>query len=172
MRENVQMENLTDPDNETAFRDFLKRRRPDVIVVGGFSVTTTHLAKRIKDILNPHRNSGPDDEPRNDNSNDIPVIYMIDDVARLFQHSKRADEEFNYLPLTGRYCIGLARYTQSPLNEFAALGSDITAITFDEESQPLVCHSIIGCLDSSSQRYYRSPRRNCSSLWNVFLWTL
>jgi hypothetical protein len=32
----------------------------------------------------------------------------------------------------------LARYAQSPLNEFAALGSDIAAITLDDEDQQLV----------------------------------
>ena len=65
---------------------------------------------------------------------------MTDDVARLFQHSKRAEDEFSFLPLISRYCMGLARYTQSPLNEFAALGPDITAVMFDDESQHLVSY--------------------------------
>ena len=64
MRENTQMENLTDPDNETAFRDLLKRRRPDVIVIGGFSLSTTYLSKRIKEVLKA-RSSNPDDSTSN-----------------------------------------------------------------------------------------------------------
>ena len=38
----------------------------------------------------------------------------------------------------GKYRVGLARYAQSPLNEFAALGSDIAALTLDDEGQHLV----------------------------------
>ncbi len=44
MRENAQVENLSDTDNEAQFRDLLKRRRPDVIVVGGYTISTTNLA--------------------------------------------------------------------------------------------------------------------------------
>jgi hypothetical protein len=47
-------------------------------------------------------------------------------------------EEFSALSPTAKYCVGLARYTQSPLNEYAALGTDITAISFDEDVQLLV----------------------------------
>ncbi len=165
MRENAQVENLSDTDNEAQFRDLLKRRRPDVIVVGGYTISTTNLAKRVKEILRPQQQNDSDqqEETRNEQPHDIPVIYMTDDVARLFQHSKRADEEFNYLPLTGRYCVGLARYAQSPLNEFTALGTDITAITFDDESQPLV--RLVNHFECpSSRNFYRFRRRNCSSL--------
>ena len=53
-------------------------------------------------------------------------------VARLYQHSPRADDEFSSFAPVAKYCIGLARYMQSPLNEYAALGPDIVAINFDE----------------------------------------
>jgi len=69
---------------------------------------------------------------------DIPAIYVHDDVARIYQHSKRASDEFSALSPTAKYCVGLARYVQSPLNEFAALGPDVAAISFEEDYQNLV----------------------------------
>ncbi|KAG8713489.1 Transcription elongation factor spt6 [Ceratobasidium sp. 423] len=60
------------------------------------------------------------------------LMYGHDEVARIYQHSPRAENEFSALPLVARYCVSLARYVQNPLNEYAALGSDLTAITFTE----------------------------------------
>jgi len=74
----------------------------------------------------------------NEGEVNVPVIYVQDEVARIFQHSKRAEEEFGALSTIARHCAGLAHYVQSPLNEYATLGSDITAISFDEDSQQLV----------------------------------
>lgn len=68
----------------------------------------------------------------------VPVIFVQDEVARLAQHSTRLEKEFQAYSQTARYCIGLARYAQHPLNEYAALGEDLTAITFDDVAQPLV----------------------------------
>ncbi|CCO27990.1 Transcription elongation factor SPT6 AltName: Full=Chromatin elongation factor SPT6 [Rhizoctonia solani AG-1 IB] len=59
-------------------------------------------------------------------------MYGHDEVARIYQHSARAEAEFSALPLVARYCVSLARYVQNPLNEYAALGSDLTAVTFTE----------------------------------------
>lgn len=70
-----------------------------------------------------------------------PIMYVNDEVARIYQHSKRAEDEYGRLPLTARYCVGLARYVQSPLIEYAALGRDLTAITFDD-AQNLVCRTL------------------------------
>ncbi|KAG8886008.1 Transcription elongation factor spt6 [Tulasnella sp. 331] len=61
-----------------------------------------------------------------------PIIYVNDEVARIYQHSKRGEEEYGRLPVIARYCVGLARFVQSPLTEYAALGADLTVITFDE----------------------------------------
>lgn len=61
-----------------------------------------------------------------------PIIYVNDEVARMYQHSKRAEDEYGRIPLLGRYCVGLGRYAQSPLNEYASLGSDLAALSFDE----------------------------------------
>ncbi|KAI0780912.1 transcription elongation factor Spt6 [Trametes elegans] len=134
LREHTRLDNLVNTENQDGFLDMIKRRRPDVIAVGGFSIATTKLARRIKELIDGSKNSGD----RSDEVPSTPVIYVHDDVARIYQHSPRANEEFSALTAIGKYCIGLARYVQSPLNEYAALGSDITAITFEDEYQQLL----------------------------------
>lgn len=145
LREHTKLDNLFAGENQDEFKDIIKRRRPDVIVVGGFSVATMKLSRRIKELLN---DSGQKDAPANSgwgepsSSTELlstPVIYVHDEVARIYQHSQRADEEFSALSPLSKYCVGLARYVQSPLNEYASLGADITAIAFDEDYQQLVC---------------------------------
>lgn len=150
LREHTKIDNLVDQELRDEFVDLLKRRRPDVIVIGGFSIATAKLVQRVKEIIRGNQQEGANEGWGNDgrgNENgtikneqafDIPVIYVHDEVARIYQHSKRAAAEYSALSPTGKYCIGLARYTQSPMIEYAALGHDITAISFDEEDQHLV----------------------------------
>ena len=209
LREHAKLDNLSDDDNKKEFEGLLQRRSPDVIVVGGFTVQTTKLMGRLKELVgaepapgdvsggrvltappgsqagswgNANGSGGPwggssqvlgessgggggwggggsgtgtswgdsnqldagngqnarAGSPRPQEQSSFPVIYVHDDSARIYQHSKRAAEEFSALSLTARYCVGLARYTQSPMNEYAALGRDMAAITYDEDSQQLV----------------------------------
>lgn len=135
LREHTKLDNLVDQELKDEFLDMLSRRKPDVIVIGGFSMATTKLAGRVKEVLRGESSDGmPDSVPvSNGPAFDIPVIYVFDEVARIYQHSKRATDEFSALSPTAKYCVGLARYTQSPLLEYAALGSDISAISFDED---------------------------------------
>ena len=156
LREHIKVDNLVDQDNRDDFTGLLKRRRPDVIVVGGFSMATTKLSSRVKAIVNGEplnaepTAAGTDGwgaaEPHkevNEQAFNIPVMYVRDEVARIYQHSRRAAEEFSALSPVAKYCVGLARYTQSPLNEYAALRQDITAITFEDEDQHLVGDRLI-----------------------------
>lgn len=136
-----------DPEIRKDFSDLVKRRKPDVVAVGGFSILTVKLFERVKEVIGYEIEShgGQDDEgatsPSQDkekedkNKNLTPVLWVPDQVARIFQHSRRANEEFASLPVIGRYCAGLARYVQSPLNEYVALGADIAAISFHEDQQ-------------------------------------
>lgn len=143
MREHIQLDNLDDPQNEESFKDLVRRRKPDVVVVGGVAINTTKLSRKIKGVLDPSQKQsdgdiGAWDQEEVDPTFRIPVIYIQDDVAKLYQNGKRAESEFPELPIVGRYCVGLARYAQSPLNEFAALGPDIIAVQVDEIGQSLV----------------------------------
>lgn len=143
LREHTRIDNLVDDDNRDEFNDILKRRRPDVIVVGGFSMATAKLSQRVKELVNPR----PDPEETwgeaRQEEPSTPIIYVYDEVARLFQHSPRADEEFSSFSPVAKYCIGLARYAQNPLNEYVALGSDIIAINFDEDIEQQVSCCIL-----------------------------
>ncbi|KAI6028716.1 SH2 domain-containing protein [Pisolithus orientalis] len=136
LREHVKIDNLVDQDYKDEFIDLLKRRRPDVIVVGGFSMATTKLSARVKEVVSGKPAEGdpatPDWRPP---QNEQSFEYSF---ARIYQHSKRATEEFSTLSPIAKYCVGLARYAQNPLNEYAALGADITAISFEDEDQHLI----------------------------------
>lgn len=134
MREHTKLDNLVDAELREEFQDLVTRRKPDVIVLGGFSMATTKLSIRVKDIVYD-RTLGEDGWSNGPNASDIPIVYLPDQVARIFQHSSRALEEFGSLPETTKYCIGLARMAQNPLNEYAALGEDIIAINFDDSSE-------------------------------------
>jgi transcription elongation factor SPT6 len=68
----------------------------------------------------------------------IPLIYVHDDVARLYMNSARAIQENPGWPANSRYALGLARFTQDPLNEYCALGADLVAITYVPKLQALV----------------------------------
>lgn len=150
LREHSKIDNLVDQLLRDEFVDILKRRRPDVIVIGGFSMATAKLVQRVKEIVRGKQQENAAEEwgaeivaTPNEQAFDIPVIYVFDEVARIYQHSKRAADEFSALSPTAKYCVGLARYTQSPLIEYAALGPDISAISFEEDDQHLV--SLLWC---------------------------
>jgi transcription elongation factor SPT6 len=136
MREQTKIDNLYDSDNLDEFIDLLKRRKPDVIVVGGFTMATLKLSQRVKEVLQGKHLQGQESSWQQ--TFDIPVIYVSDDVARIYQNNQRAAEEFTGFSLNAKYCVGLARYAQSPLNEYAALGRDIINIHLGDEIQFLV----------------------------------
>ncbi|KAJ3557008.1 hypothetical protein NM688_g1705 [Phlebia brevispora] len=135
LREHTRIDNLVDEENRDEFHDMIHRRRPDVIVVGGFSMATAKLSQRIKELVNPPQEPEEtwNEPPKQDEKPKTPITYCYDEVARLFQHSNRAEEEFSSFSPVAKYCIGLARYIQNPLNEYASLGSDIIALNFDED---------------------------------------
>ena len=149
VREHTKFDNLMDPEARADFSELIRRRKPDVVAVGGFSVLTVKLWERVREVIGygEHQDSFGKDDPRANTSAEgdeappkeasdlIPVSWAPDQVARIFQHGRLAAEDFGSLPTIGRYCTGLARYIQSPLNEYAALGADITAISFQEDQQ-------------------------------------
>jgi transcription elongation factor SPT6 len=156
MRETVKIDNLVDEESRDEFTDFIRRRKPDIIVIGGLSMATTKLSQRVKEIVSGRsENSGPDIEP----AFDIPVLYVPDELARIYHHSARAKEEFSSISPIARYCVGLARYAQNPLNEYAALGSDITAITFIEDDQHLASLYLLA-RSPDTHDANRFPKRN------------
>ncbi|KIK57744.1 hypothetical protein GYMLUDRAFT_45913 [Collybiopsis luxurians FD-317 M1] len=138
MREWIKIDNLVDTETRDEFVDIIRRRKPDVIIIGGLTMATAKLSQRVKEIVTGR---SPATEPMAAPPEpvfDIPVIYVPDELARIYCHSARANQEFSAYPLIAKYCIGLARYAQNPLNEYAAAGSDITALSFHADDQHLV----------------------------------
>ena len=128
----VQDEEADDP--RAGFVELIKRRHPDVVVVNGFSARSQDLKMTVKSLVD----AAFDERVREEGLEGLAaqhlrmdVVSVYDDVARLYQHSARAADEFPELSVLARYCVGLARYAQSPVNEFAALGADVTAVQFD-----------------------------------------
>lgn len=154
LREQFQVDNLrpTNPRNPDgdAYREqlteLLIHRRPQVVVLGGTTPTTNRLASDVAGIVTEAiPKIAAELAKETDDDGDllyktteeatrtatIETIFVNDEVARIYQHSKRAKTEYAELPTIGKYCIALARFVQSPVTEYAALGKDLTALTFD-----------------------------------------
>ena len=131
---------LGDPERGTedgadvkALVELVERRKPDVIGISGFSAETRKLYKQVDDIVERKALHCADfeDEDGNPMSDKLDVIIVNDEVARLYQSSDRANLEHpGFAPLT-KYCVGLAKYVQNPMTEYASLGRDIVSISFD-----------------------------------------
>ena len=137
-------------DPRAEFTKLVRRRHPDVIVVNGFSAHAQELKVIVQDLVS----SAYEERVREEGLEGIAaeharmdVVSVYDDVARLYQHSARAAEEFPELSVLARYCVGLARYAQSPVNEFAALGADLTAVQFDPAQRLLPTERLRVCLE-------------------------
>ncbi|PWN93854.1 hypothetical protein FA10DRAFT_299195 [Acaromyces ingoldii] len=127
-----------DPSARHPSRDFVEllvSRRPDVVVVSGFSPRTIMLRAQVQECVAQavkiiaERKKVPVEDM---GLCQIDVVTCHDDVARIYQHSSRAAEEYPSLGKLARYCVGLARYIQSPLQEFAALSDeDLLALRYD-----------------------------------------
>lgn len=114
--EQISLHDVNELENKKALADFIDRRGPDVIGLAGFSVQTYKLHDHIIHMMKER----PEVTKQ--------VMYVNDEVARLYQDSKRGMDEFPDLgPLT-RYCIALARYLQSPLMEYICMGRDVLSI--------------------------------------------
>ncbi|KAF3349035.1 hypothetical protein VD0002_g7135 [Verticillium dahliae] len=115
------------------FVELVKLRRPDVIGVSGWSADTHKLVRELENIISDKGLMGPEfDDPETDEyrAELLEVIVVNDEVARLYKDSPRAVADHPLLAPLTRYCIGLARYMQNPLKEYAALGKDITSLAF------------------------------------------
>ncbi len=121
------------------FLALVKEYQPDVIVVGGFNPSMLELRRNVRQIADQAENELAEEFEETSAEeralSQIDVISTYDDVARLYRHSQRAADEYPELNVTGRYCLALARYVQSPIQEFTALGDDISAIQIYEHQR-------------------------------------
>lgn len=159
--ENGKFLNLTVADPErgieedgadvSAFVELVIRRRPDVIGISGFSADTRKLYKQIERIVEKKDLRGADYSNEDDQvvSDRLEVVIVNDEVARLYQTSDRANIEHpGFAPLT-KYCVGLAKYLQNPMKEYASLGKNITSISFDPSQQYVPHEKILKQLETA-----------------------
>lgn len=139
-------------EDSAAFTDFVNENKPDVVVIGGFTAETHRLRIETDGILKNIAATAPGGTGMSQglsgfaeqeymdilSARQIPLIYVHDEVARLYMNSARAVQENPAWPANARYALGLARFTQDPLNEFCALGSDLVAVTYVPKLQALV----------------------------------
>jgi transcription elongation factor SPT6 len=114
--EQITLPDVRDLENKRQLADFIDRRAPDVIGIAGFSVQTYRLHDDIANMMSERPEISK------------VILYVNDEVARLYQNSKRGTEEFPDLGTLTRYCIALARYLQNPLMEYIAMGRDVVSI--------------------------------------------
>ena len=125
-----------DEASREEFAAVVERRRPDVIGVSGWSADTHRLVRDVENLVSDKRLKAPDpDDPEEPEQSDykpelLEVVVVQDEVARLYKESTRAQSEHPALNPVTRYCVALARYMQNPLKEYAALGKDISSISF------------------------------------------
>jgi transcription elongation factor SPT6 len=124
----IKVDDLKDEANREIISQAIRDKRPDVIGVSGFSVQTNRLFEDLNKLVEDHKITVQDEGE--DGRSLIEVIFINDEVARLYQHSDRAKIDHpEFAPLV-RYCCALARYVQGPLLEYAALGRDVASISF------------------------------------------
>ncbi|PYI00394.1 transcription elongation factor SPT6 [Aspergillus sclerotiicarbonarius CBS 121057] len=135
---------IADGKDVAAFRELVRRRRPDVIGVSGMSPETRRLYKLLTEVVERQDLRGAlyTDDRDEEVSDRLEVVIVNDEVARLYQHSERAKKDHpSFAPLT-HYCVALAKYLQSPLKEYASLGRDIVSIQF-KAGQQLVSQDLL-----------------------------
>ncbi|KAG6100842.1 Transcription elongation factor spt6 [Claviceps sp. LM220 group G6] len=115
------------------FAELVRRRRPDVLAISGWSANTNKLVRDLEALVSDKDLRGAEfDDPETSDYRTEPleVVIVDDEVARLYKDSPRAVAEHPSLSSVTRYCIGLARYMQNPMKEYAALGRDVSSLSF------------------------------------------
>jgi transcription elongation factor SPT6 len=158
IRTQTKFDNLKDEADRQSFIEMVERRKPKVVVLGGFSVQTAKLRDDVHSALRQlasrdlgetvpaqegyasreeyeHARAGFEERLR---PYLTPCIFANDATARQYMLSDEAKQEYPTLPVNGRYALALARYVQNPLNAYCKLGKEITSITFQEHHQDLV----------------------------------
>jgi transcription elongation factor SPT6 len=134
------------------FAELVRRRRPDVVAVSGWSAETSKLVRDMEALISDKdlRGAEFDDPETNDyRTEPLEVVVVDDEVARLYKDSPRAVAEHPSLNPVTRYCVGLARYMQNPMKEYAALGKDVSSLSFHPCQHLLPQDKLIKYLDSA-----------------------
>ncbi|WVQ78460.1 transcription elongation factor SPT6 [Cryptococcus sp. DSM 104549] len=157
IRTQTKFDNLRDEAERESFIELLDKRKPRVVVIGGFSVQTAKLRDDAVQAIRTHATRALGEAPPSSERyspeefasvlaayeeklqvHQIPLAFVSDATARLYMASEEAEKEHPNLPINGRFALGLARYTQNPLNAYCKMGRQITSVTFMEHHQKLI----------------------------------
>lgn len=147
-------ESIRDPEFERKLLVLIDRFKPEVIAVSGYNVNCTQLKKKVEEIVKRNNKTTipEEDEYSNNNENEgeveIPVLYVENETARMFEYSDAANEEFSDKPVVAKFCIGIARYVQSPLLEYIVLDDAITSIQIHKHQGLLSEHKLKEAIES------------------------
>ena len=138
MREHRKFKDLRADESKQALREMLTSLKVDLIGIAGFSPQTIRLRSDVEAAIA-----------------DLPtaeqpvVIYVNDEVARLYQNSPRAKKEYPSLGGLYRYCIALGHYLQSPVHEYVALGEELKQISWHPDQSYLPQDKLWAALESA-----------------------
>ncbi|QPG73841.1 hypothetical protein FOA43_001156 [Brettanomyces nanus] len=138
-------ENFRESEFEKKLIALIQRFKPEVIAISGYTPEVSYFFKHVQELVQlnkltvetdavPESNDEykQDDDLKQESESNLiplPVIYVPDETARVFEHSQRAKEEFGDKPRVAKFCVGLARYVQSPLLEYISLGEAISSVS-------------------------------------------
>ncbi|KAK6507188.1 Transcription elongation factor spt6 [Arthrobotrys musiformis] len=145
--ETLKMNGVRDTEEVKKFVKLINDRNPAVIALGGFTVATYTLESALRKIIE-EEDIRLDDEDHGQR-NLLDIIFVQDEVARLYMNSERAASDFPSQSSLGRYCAALARYVQNPLLEYAACGENVLSISFHPDQQLLPKEKLQSNLESA-----------------------
>ncbi|KAH3666493.1 hypothetical protein OGAPHI_003489 [Ogataea philodendri] len=143
-------QNYRHGDFEKQLLEVINKFKPEVIAVSSYNVEISHLFRKIQDIIRLNNLTTEIDVDEEYEGDPIPlqVLYVPNETSRLYEHSDRALEEFSDKPQVARFCIGIARYVQSPLLEYMTLGDAVTSISIHKHQNLLSNDKVKEAVDS------------------------
>ncbi|WWD16106.1 transcription elongation factor SPT6 [Kwoniella shandongensis] len=158
IRTQTKFDNLRDEADKASLIELVEKRKPKVVTIGGMSIQAARLrddaAAALREVAIRSFGESPPVSEAYQSHEDFgaamaiydqkmavyltPLIFVNDATARLYSTSEEAEKEHPTLPVNGRYALGLARYTQNPLNAYCKLGRQVSSVTFMEHHQKLI----------------------------------
>lgn len=141
-------ESIRDPEFERKLNNLIDKSKPEVVAVSGYNVNAAPLKKKVEEIVKNNNKIVVADEFGDESNTELPVIFVNNETARIFEYSDRANEEFSDKPVVAKFCIGIARYVQNPLLEYISLGETVTSIQTHKHQNLLPEHVLREAIDS------------------------